>query len=261
MCCHCSATCGCQWLQPILHLLDGGVDINGITVKGESALHVSARQGRAQVVVALLALRAEPLRSASHRGWTPLHEAAKSGRTQVCRILLDSALADGGKDMSGCSVSDSCGDHGSQVNAAVARLACAATVDTGATPLWEAVARGSVGVVRMLLGCRADPSARLEDGTTLLMGAAERGDLEICRALLQAACHVCCGGTRTAPSRTAHCAGRCEVWYHWPIKNASGKSAMDLARSSYTEAKFHGTRKQCVETSDLVLLLEKHGVR
>ena len=64
------------------------IDINKpITKEGETLLHCAAQKGQAQVVEALLNVRADA-RHASTHGITPLYRAAEGGHLTCVRLLL-----------------------------------------------------------------------------------------------------------------------------------------------------------------------------
>ena len=56
---------------------------------GETALHLAAVQGSADITYALLNAGADPLCPDASGAWTPLHAAAAGGHLRVVRLLLD----------------------------------------------------------------------------------------------------------------------------------------------------------------------------
>lgn len=129
-------------------LLDSGSEVDGFSRDGWSALHAAARMGNYDVVRLLLERGADPL-AATGDGATPL-EVALSGRRVDPRIvtLLE---AQGG----------------------------------GPTTLKAAVAAGDAGAVRRML--EANRTAwRSEEAPLMLRTAAENGDVDTLRALVEA---------------------------------------------------------------------------
>jgi ankyrin repeat protein len=60
----------------------------------------------------------------------------------------------------------------------------------GATALYTAVASGNIAIVRLLLAEKADPDVPLLSGETPLMAAADNGDLEAARLLIDSGANV-----------------------------------------------------------------------
>uniref|UniRef100_A0A5K3FZ61 ANK_REP_REGION domain-containing protein n=1 Tax=Mesocestoides corti TaxID=53468 RepID=A0A5K3FZ61_MESCO len=68
-------------------LLKHGADPNLTTRDDYTALHIAAKDGRADIVQCLLANGADP-DARTKRGFCPLHLAAKRGRAEAARTLL-----------------------------------------------------------------------------------------------------------------------------------------------------------------------------
>jgi hypothetical protein len=135
-------------------LIDAGVDVNGRSARGCTALMWAAgsRQDTAETVAVLLELGAD-VNAGTVDGRTALMDAALHGNTPVVRDLL---LA------------------GSEVNVRTKR---------GRTPLFEAVRGGSDETVRLLLSFGAEPNVRDVEGNTPMTEAREAGFGEIVRLL------------------------------------------------------------------------------
>mmetsp|Transcript_4356 Transcript_4356/g.10516 ORF Transcript_4356/g.10516 Transcript_4356/m.10516 type:complete len:475 (+) Transcript_4356:52-1476(+) len=270
MCTHCSGTCGCTWLHPVFDLLDQGLEVNGMSFRGDTPLHAATRAGQGRILVTLCNLRADALSSANHHDWTPLHEAAKLGRANMCRILLDfaaigasgaedAALGENSEPPSPSAASEAVDQQGtSKATSTLVRLVNAQS-DSGSTALIEAAEQDFPEVVEMLLTCRADANVQRKDGTTALMRAAAGGHLDVCKMLLDASCHVCAGNRRGVKPGVA-CEGRCSVSWHWSVQDANGKSALQYARGAHKEAVFQGGAGY-QRASKLVLLFDKLGVK
>ena len=58
---------------------------------GQTALHLAAVQGSADITYALLNAGADPLCTDHSGGWTPIHAAARADTTVVLDVLLEAA--------------------------------------------------------------------------------------------------------------------------------------------------------------------------
>lgn len=125
--------------------------------------------------------------------WRPIHGAALTGRVSMIELLISKgakldvwtktgwqplhfACHHGQKDAAICLL-----DHGADVNACD---------ETGWTPLLRAVNMKYVEIVRMLLSRGADPNSPTNreegNGKTALHMTAEGGEMELCKALVEA---------------------------------------------------------------------------
>jgi ankyrin repeat protein len=75
-------------------LIKRGADPNSVTSYGNTALHLAAAEGHAEVVSMLLGLNKVKADAATNRGETPLHYAAMWGHVQVCKTLLEQPEAE-----------------------------------------------------------------------------------------------------------------------------------------------------------------------
>lgn len=105
---------------------------------GETALHLAAVQGSADIAYALLNAGADPLCPDHKGGWTPIHAAARADTTTVLEVLLEAA------ESCNIDVRSSSGD----------------------TALHRASLWGCHSAVDMLLKAGADPRAVNDSGKT-----------------------------------------------------------------------------------------------
>jgi len=79
----------------VKRLLDGGAQIDALDGSGSTALYVAAQNGRAGIVVLLLAAGANPRHQTMGRYYsigTPLHAAVREGHLEAARALLDAGV-------------------------------------------------------------------------------------------------------------------------------------------------------------------------
>jgi ankyrin repeat protein len=136
----------------------------GVASNGNTALHLVARRGHAELA-ALLCERAPSLVATRNSCLdTPLHCAAKSGHRDVAAVLLPAMQSGGAEEDSALSARN----------------------QTGATALYEAVRHGHVGVVDLLMTEAPHlSSVATEDGTSPLYLAAMAGSAQMVRAMLR----------------------------------------------------------------------------
>ncbi|HXD18149.1 MAG TPA: ankyrin repeat domain-containing protein [Vicinamibacterales bacterium] len=141
-------------------LVRAQANVNAANEYGATALSVAASNGSAASIALLLDAHADP-NKALLSGETPLMTAVDAGNAEAARVLLA---------------------HGADVNAREAR--------GGQTALMWAVANREPAIVKLLLDRGADPRARSKRGFTPLLFAAQQGDVESGRLLLQAGADV-----------------------------------------------------------------------
>jgi ankyrin repeat protein len=141
-------------------LIRARASVNVANEYGATALSVASARGNTALVTLLLESHADPnARLAS--GETPLMSAADKGHADVVRALLQ---------------------HGADVNAKEAR--------GGQTALMWAAANRHADIVQLLIERGADVGARSNGDFTPLLFAAQQGEVESGRALLQAGARV-----------------------------------------------------------------------
>ena len=105
--------------------------------RGETPLHLAAMQGKIDLVISLLAKKAD-VNAKDNAGWTPLHEACNQGSTEIAEKLLDAGAL---IDVPGYE---------------------------NDTPLIDAVNNHKVGIVELLLRRGANVNLRNAGGKTAL---------------------------------------------------------------------------------------------
>ncbi|OLQ11901.1 Ankyrin-2 [Symbiodinium microadriaticum] len=157
---------------------------------GATPLFIAAQQGQLEVARRLLEASADKDK-ARQDGATPLYIAAEEGQLEVARLLLEAVRT---RTRPWRMAPPLCT---SQLRKSSWRLYgfCWRPVRTktrpkaeenGGTPLFIAAQNGQLEVVRLLLEASADQDKALEDGATPLFIAAQQGQLEVARRLLEA---------------------------------------------------------------------------
>jgi ankyrin repeat protein len=141
-------------VEVVRYLLEEGAQANLRDPNDDCALNAACARGNREMVGLLLAHGADA--TAGLMGVTPLMAASDEGHTDVVALLL----------------AHGCGDIDLQ------------RPGSRWTALCDAVYRGHAGVVRALLGARADPQVMVDHGETPLAMSVRRGHTE-CVALLQ----------------------------------------------------------------------------
>ncbi|MGL4421250.1 MAG: ankyrin repeat domain-containing protein, partial [Gemmataceae bacterium] len=180
-------------LLPIVRLLiERGADLDAVTEYGESALSVSSRIGRFDVVGLLLDAGANP----APLCWTELHRAVALGTLEdVERCLRQNAdrTARDDWDRTPWLLCLQTGDR----SKAELLLAAGSNRDDqgrcGTTNLMLAIKMNDLPMLQWLLGQGCAPNAQDEFGKTALIDAAERGAADCVRVLLAAGAdvHLC----------------------------------------------------------------------
>ena len=146
-------------------LVRSNANVNAANEYGATALWVAAASGNASMVKLLLDAHANP-NAALLSGETPLMTAIDNGNADTAALLIA---------------------RGADVNARES--------NGGQTALMWAVADRAPTLVKLLLGHRADPRARSMLGFTPLLFAAQQGDVDSGRLLLEAEADVDDRGT------------------------------------------------------------------
>ena len=156
-------------------LLSLGADGRGIDAKGNSAIHVGSAEGRGAIVRRLLEERGVEVEGANEFGQTALHLAAgrrHGGQKELVRELLLAGGEGGGKQCGGglSPLHEAC--KSDNVEAALLILVAGGNIEqkdeNGATPLYYAVAYGSLQCYDLLISHGAKVNVRTNEGDTLL---------------------------------------------------------------------------------------------
>ena len=171
--------------------LSAGSDANIVRQEdGATPLHVAARAGEPEVVIALLANGADP-NVQDNTGSTPLHVAAQAGEPEVMNTLLTSNADTQAEDETGSTplhIAARAGEPEVVLTLLAGDANTQAEDETGSTPLHVAAAVGAVDVINVLLDIGgADPNAQCPDGRTPLDLAVAEGHTDAADALREAA--------------------------------------------------------------------------
>jgi len=167
-----------------------------------AALIAAVRSGNAAAVATLIAANHELVKAADPGGSTPLHHASGFGTVAMLTLLLDAGADVNAKNRRGSTPLHWAIDDEAKVRVLIARGAKVnAKQVEGRTPLYQAATMASTnGAIRQLLAAGADPNLGMANGRTPLMAAAQRGDLEATRMLVEAKAAV---DTRNGAGETA----------------------------------------------------------
>lgn len=127
--------------------------VNSRDATGRTPLHVAALFGKKDVVIVLLANKAD-VTAKANGGQTPLLWAASNGNKDVVALLIENKAEVDAKD------------------------------NNGWTPLEKAAADGRKEAVELLLANKADINARNNSGVTALIAAAANNHKEVVQLLL-----------------------------------------------------------------------------
>jgi serpin B len=161
---HLISAAGAGYVRLAQSSIEQGVDVNGRSWNGRTALHVAANRGQKEAARLLLAKGAD-VNARTRADWhadalTPLHEAARSGHCDMAELLISG---------------------GANVNANDVE---------GRTPLHAAVAARRYEVARLLIGKGASVNVRDNGGDSPLYTAVASGDGRIVQLLVQAGANV-----------------------------------------------------------------------
>lgn len=150
-------------------LIAAGADVNYISAKRRSVLHIAVDHNQPAVVTALLAAGANPMQQAGNSAM-PIHDAVWNNRVECVKALLPAYKS--------INYSPDGAHNGLPLNLAIDRgwttiiqLFIDAGMDLntcqyGTPPLIHAAASGKVNIVQQLLRAGADVNARSQNGQT-----------------------------------------------------------------------------------------------
>jgi len=177
----------------VRELLRGRTDVNAAQPDGSTPLMLAAERNDADVATLLIRAGAR-VNAANEYGATALSVAAASGNLATITLLLDAHANPNAPLLSGETPLMTAVDNG---NGDVVRLLIERGADVnaseakgGQTALMWAAANRLPALVTLLLDHHADPRARSKRGFTPLLFAAQQGDVESGRLLLQAGADV-----------------------------------------------------------------------
>ena len=188
-------------LRKVRVLIEAGAHVDQRSQMGRTALLIAARRpGAVGTVKELLAAGADP-NVEDERGVTPLMEAARAGDVESLRILVEAGVKINETRNNGRTALIAAVrsreqeavrlllDHGADVNIQALEGVSSNSKDTALT---MAAARGVPGIVRALIGQKADIETRNGIGYTALMQAAgsDYVDAETVQALLEAGADI-----------------------------------------------------------------------
>lgn len=182
-----------QDLVAVRTLLAAGADVNVPRGDGTTALHWAAHWDRRDMVDLLISAGAS-VNAADDHQVTPLALACLNGSAGMVAALLEAGASPHVSSMAGETPLMIAAHTG---NAQVVHALLAAGADVAAheraqqqTALMRAVAKNHVDSVRALIAAGADVRARSKNRFTPLLFAAQQGNIEIARLLLDAGANV-----------------------------------------------------------------------
>jgi ankyrin repeat protein len=179
--------------KAVRELLRNRADVNAAQPDGSTALVLAAERDDLEVADLLIRARAN-VNAANDYGATALSVACASGNIAMIELLLDANADPNAALLSGETPLMTAVDKGN-IDAARALLRHGADVNLkesrgGQTALMWAVANKYPDIVKLLVEHGADVRARSNGNFTPLLFAAQQGDVESGRALLQAGADV-----------------------------------------------------------------------
>ena len=179
-------------------LLKAGANPNTASKGGFTPLVFSAEQGDTKSAATLIAAGAN-VNYELPGGMTPLLVAVTAKKPEVARLLIEKGASPNSKDRNGNSalhIAAQLGqeglakdliDKGADVNAKTNKTQAAGGRGGGGffrgpsgeqTPLMLAARADQLGIMKALVAAHADPKLRAQDGSTLIMAAANGGHLD-----------------------------------------------------------------------------------
>ena len=168
----------------------GKVDVNMATGVG-TLLCVAAYKGHASIVRELLSIPGIDVNLAQQTGTTPLYFAAQERHLGTVKLLLTARginvnLAEINGNTPLCIAAQLGHEEIVRLLLAVPGIKIDVQPENGATSLYCAAQDNFLGIVQLFLKRGADVNLTLNDGTSPLCAAANQGNVEVVRLLLQA---------------------------------------------------------------------------
>lgn len=148
-------------------LIAAGADPNYKLPAGYSVLQVGVLAGKTQAALVLLDHDAD-VNVADKTGTTPLHTAAQAGNVEIVTRLLEKHADPNARTAKITATAGAGGGGGAQFRSGGEQ-----------TPLLLAARANKEKVMRALIAGGADPKLKTQDGSTLLMAAANSGHVEV----------------------------------------------------------------------------------
>jgi ankyrin repeat protein len=176
--------------EKVRSLLRAGADVNARDTNGDTPLIVAAFHGLSETAKILLEQGAD-LNAKNDIGNTALMEAAGMNKAETVRLLLAGGADVNAKNIIGLSALDAAREK--EYRNIVRLLQTGASTPTEQINLKKAFARsdlnpasmdGNAEKTRSLVELGADINARSKTGSTALIGAASRGNIDAVRSLL-----------------------------------------------------------------------------
>jgi ankyrin repeat protein len=171
----------------IENLIANGTPVDGVTVDGQTALHIAAERGYESAIQKLLDYGAE-IDFQTNAGLTPLYIAIFNGQNSAVNILLDRGAAIERKYPEGCTALHLTAQKGQETAATLLLQKGAfvnARMDNHCTPLHIAAESGHATTMRLLLESGADVDAKRRDGVTPLHVAAYNNHADCISVLVE----------------------------------------------------------------------------
>lgn len=166
-------------------LLLEGANIEAITEKGNTLLHMAAAHGNIEIVQLLLKHKAKI--TANIEGSTPLHAACIGNHDKIAQLLIEARADIEAKDKN-----DRTPLHYATRNGSFETIICLLTNNANinakdkfqVSPLYIACENKQLKIAELLINKGADIHAKEKDDITLLHYVSQNGDLEIVKLLI-----------------------------------------------------------------------------
>mmetsp|Transcript_126588 Transcript_126588/g.405227 ORF Transcript_126588/g.405227 Transcript_126588/m.405227 type:complete len:1035 (+) Transcript_126588:101-3205(+) len=174
-------------LEKVRQCIQQGAPLGSTDTDGNTALHLGALAGRADVARYLLEQQADA-EARNDSGACALHSAAQEGHVQVCQVLLEAGVAVDMQETTRSRRPLHLAASGGHYDVCAALLAHKAAVNArdsdGLDALHNAARAGHAALCELALSWGASVNAPDDDGWTALHEAARWGDAELVGTLL-----------------------------------------------------------------------------